>query len=83
MVRKHLKGVYFDEVGTSKGITRLEGYKKRFSRTENRFIDEPDKSNGCSEGADAFRQFAQAKERGLLTQVHRSTSNTRAPDWRL
>lgn len=84
MVRKHLKGCYFDEVGTRKGIARLEGYKKRFSRTENRFVDEPDKSNGCSECADALRQFAQAKERGLLTHASRSTThNTRAPDWRL
>lgn len=30
------------------------------------FIDQPDKSNGCSEGADALRQWAQAKDAGLL-----------------
>ena len=83
MVRKHLKGAYFDEVGTRKGIERMEGYKKRFSRQDNRFIDDPDKSNGCSEGADAFRQYAQAKELGLISSDSTSYSPPPPPDWRL
>lgn len=65
--RKHLKGVYLDETRCKHGIERLEGYRKRFSRSDNRFTDEPDKSNGCSEGADALRQYAQAKELGILS----------------
>lgn len=64
--RKHLKGVFIDAERCKQGITRLEGYRKKFNRAENRFIDEPDKSNGCSEGADAFRQYAQAKELNLI-----------------
>jgi len=55
--RKHLKGAYFDETGCDKGIKRIEGYRKRFNRTEGRYTSDPDKSNGCSEGADALRTW--------------------------
>lgn len=84
--RKCLKGAYFDEVGCKEGIPRIEGYKKRFSRADNRFTDEPDKTNGCSEGADALRQYAQAKEIGLLTYAGSGNTNYKPPpppDWRL
>lgn len=83
--RKHLKGAYFDEVGCKKGIQRIDGYRKKFNRAENRFIDQPDKSNGCSEGADALRQWAQAKELGMLGESSRQTNyqEAEAPDWRL
>lgn len=84
-VRKHLKGAYFDKEGCAEGINRLDGYRKKFSRSENRFIDQPDKSNGCSEGADALRQWAQAKELGMLDAKSRSGGyqEAEAPDWRL
>ncbi len=81
--RKHMKGIYVDEVRCKKGIERIEGYKKRFSRTDMRYTDEPDKSNGCSEGADALRQYAQAKELGMLNNVTRAHSKLPPPpDWR-
>lgn len=82
--RKHLKGVYFDAIRCKRGIERIEGYKKKFLRSENRFVDEPDKSNGCSEGADALRQYAQAKELGLLvdTTVQTRPEPIEPPDWR-
>ncbi|QOW47870.1 terminase [Acinetobacter piscicola] len=64
--RKHLKNAWFDETRCKLGIERIEGYKKKFNQTDNRYIDQPDKSNGCSEGADALRQWAQAKDAGLL-----------------
>ena len=84
MVRKHIKGAYFDELGTKQGIERIEGYKKKFSRTDNRFTDQPDKANGCSEGADALRQWAQAKESGLLAYGGKAVyEEPSAPDWRL
>src|SRR5690606_8450392 len=48
MTRKHLKGAYFDEAGCAEGIRRLDGYRKKFSRAESRYLDDtPDKSNGC------------------------------------
>jgi len=85
--RKHFASCYFDiDVNGSKvnpelgngckfGLTRLDNYRKKFSARDNRWIDEPNKANGCSEGADAFRQFAQAKESGLITIGGRTKFN--------
>ena len=97
--RKHLKNAWFDEKACAHGISRLDGYTKKFSATEKRFLDLPNKSNGCSEGADALRQWAQAKEIGMLgdyvysanrdSAINGASSNTYgyepAPpqDWRM
>jgi len=88
--RKHLKGCYIDAEGCKKGIVRLEGYRKRFNRADSRYLDQPDKANGCSEGADAFRQWAQAKELGMVEDAgiaggSRKTAyqEAEAPDWRM
>lgn len=80
--RKHLKTAWFDLDGTKEGIERLTHYKKKWSSADARYLDEtPDKSNGCSEGADAFRQYAQAKELGLLTNLATASKGyTEAPD---
>lgn len=66
MTRKHFPSAFFDAEGCKDGIKRLDNYRKRFSRQDNRWIDEPNKSNGCSEAADAFRQWAQSAEAGRL-----------------
>lgn len=76
MTRKLLKNAWFDETRCKLGIQRLEGYKKKFSKQDNRFIDQPNKANGCSEGADALRQHAQAKEVGLLGELVFTQSDT-------
>lgn len=86
MVRKHMRGCFIDEAECKKGIARLDGYRKRFSQQDNRFTDQPDKSNGCTEGADAFRQWAQAKENGALrlSAINNKTSKKQpATDWRI
>ena len=66
ITKKHFPSAFFDVVGCKDGIKRLENYRKRYNNTDQRWIDEPDKKNGCSEGADAFRQWAQAKEAGTI-----------------
>lgn len=79
--RKHLKTAWFDLDGTQLGIERLSNYKKKWSAAEARFLDEVhDKSNGCTEGADAFRQYAQAKELGLLAEHSSDYGYQDAPD---
>jgi len=86
LVRKNMKGVYIDETRCKFGIERLDGYKKRYSRIDKRYVDEPDKKNGCSEAADAFRQYAQAKELGMITLANnpaQSNNPPPPPDWRL
>lgn len=69
ITKKHFPSAYFDSVGCKVGIKRLDNYRKRYNKTDNRWIDEPNKSNGCSEAADSFRQFAQAKDAGLITMA--------------
>lgn len=64
--RACMRNYYFDQTNCKLGIDRLDGYKKRWNNTESRYVDIPDKSNGCSEGADALRQHAQAKMAGLI-----------------
>jgi hypothetical protein len=83
LVRQHFKSVYIDEVRCEQGIKRLDGYKKKFNTKLGRHIDEPEKNDGNSEGADAFRQWAQAKEAGLLGNQRKSSTRQRPPpDWR-
>jgi hypothetical protein len=85
--RKHMKSCYIDEVACAKGISRLENYRKRFNQAEQRYTDMPDKSNGCSEGADAFRQWAQAKELGMVSYTAAKSGSrykpAPPPDWRM
>lgn len=84
MARKHFASSVFDEEGTKLGFSRLENYKKKWNRADGRWGDEPDKANGCSEGADAYRQFAQAKEGQLISLAGRTYQSARRapPDWR-
>ena len=67
MVKKHFPAIYFDEDACAEGIERLDNYRKKYSMRDAKFLDEPDKSNGSSEAADALRQYAQARETGLIT----------------
>jgi len=67
-VRQVFPSCYFDEVGCKDGLSRLTGYKKRWNEAQGRWSDEP-LHDSNSEGADAFRQFAQAKMGGLITPV--------------
>ena len=69
--RACMRNYYFDQTNCKLGIDRLDGYKKRWNNTESRYVDQPDKSNGCSEGADALRQHAQAKMAGLIVSSTR------------
>lgn len=85
--RKHLRSAWFDAEGCRAGIERLRGYRKSYNRSERRYTDQPDKSNGCSEAADALRQWAQAREAGLYTPWNSGSridyAEPPAPDWRI
>lgn len=66
ITRAAFPSAYFDEEGTKLGFKHLENYKKRWNERDGRWSDEPIK-DATSEGADAFRQWAQAKQLGLIT----------------
>lgn len=65
--RQHFNQAWFDADGCGPGLDRLTNYRKRWNRMLGRYVDEPVKSDGNSEGADAFRQWAQALEHKMLT----------------
>jgi leucyl-tRNA synthetase len=52
-------GHYFDETHCKEGIAHLDGYKKKWNNRAGCWSDEPCKTDGNSEAADALRQFAQ------------------------
>ncbi len=64
--RRALRDVQLDEIRCKVGIKRMDGYSRTWNKTLGKWIDHPDKNNGCSEGADAFRQYAQAREAGMI-----------------
>ena len=65
--RQNFPQAWFDAEGCAAGLDRLTNYRKRWNRMLGRYVDEPVKSDGNSEGADAFRQWAQALEHKMLT----------------
>lgn len=65
---------WFDEAGCAPGLKRLQNYKKQWNSTIGAWRTEPMHDDN-SNGADAFRQFAQALEGGLL----RTASSGAAP----
>lgn len=67
ITREAFGSAYFDEAGCKLGLQRLENYKKKWNATDGRWSNEP-KHDANSEGADAFRQWAQAKLKGLVTK---------------
>lgn len=73
--------LYFDEVRCKNGIAHLDEYKKRRNRQQGTWSDQPEKTDGHSEAADALRQFGQAYKNGMMNIS--STSKIKRPrSWR-
>ncbi len=70
IVRDCFPTAYFDETACKLGFAHLGNYKKRWNARDGRWSSEPLK-DATSEGADAFRQWAQAKSAGLITAAGR------------
>lgn len=83
MAREHFQTSYFDETRCKLGISRLANYKKRWNAKDGRWSDEPAHDIN-SEGADAYRQFAQAKSGKLITMAGNAQRRgpRPPPDWR-
>lgn len=92
--RRALRDVVFDETRCKQGIARIDGYSRTWNKGLGKWIDSPNKTNGCSEGADALRQYAQAREAGMIPDAATYDPLPRSfddeanrppppPDWRL
>lgn len=56
----------FDTEHCAPGIEHLDAYRYRWNERQGRWSDEPDKTNGHSEAADALMQLGQAYAAGLI-----------------
>jgi hypothetical protein len=76
--------LWFDETECKDGIIHLESYRRKWNQQQMTWGHEPDKTGGHSEAADALRQFAQAKEGGLIN-VRAAPVNKKRPkgNWRV
>lgn len=59
ITRNRFSEAWFDAEGCKEGLVHLQLYHKKFNTRLGAFIDEPEKQDGHSEAADAFRQWAQ------------------------
>ena len=57
-----MNDVWFDVDRCKNGLHHLENYTRKFNNHAQKYTSEPVKSDGHSEAADAFRQFAQIRE---------------------
>lgn len=81
LTRQHMATCYWDEAGCKEGLQRLAGYKKKWNSTAGRWADEP-LHDANSEGADAFRQFAQAKAAGMIALLSSARQMPTMPQFR-
>lgn len=81
MARDAFANAYFDEAACAKGIAHLQGYRKKWNRSAGRWSDEPNKADGHSEAADAFRQFAQGYDAPLAIEKEQRRRN-RDRNWK-
>lgn len=68
MTREAFGSAWFDETACKLGLQRLENYKKKWNERDGRWSNEP-RHDVNSEGADSFRQWAQAKSKNLITKA--------------
>lgn len=82
LTKKHMSGLWIDEERCKLGIDRIDGYKRKWDSVQATWRNEPEKFDGNSEGADALRQYAQAKELGMLNMLSTTTLTKRPRNWR-
>lgn len=82
ITRSHFPLAYFDEEGCKDGIPRLDNYKRKWNGQQQRYGTQPEKADGNSEGADAFRQWAQALDNGQMSYGASRPSKRRQGNWR-
>ncbi len=76
-----MNDVWFDVDRCKKGLQHLENYTRKFNSSAQAYTSDPVKSDGHSEAADAFRQFAQAREQVGCTRTPSAPLLKNASSW--
>ena len=79
LTRAAFASSFFDAENTKEGLIHLGQYKKTFNRQQGVFTDIPNKLDGHSEAADAFRQFAQGYDPGHMIDPSRPVKKRERP----
>ncbi|MFA6039881.1 MAG: hypothetical protein WC733_00075 [Methylophilus sp.] len=84
LTKKHMAGLWIDQDRCPKGVERLDGYKRKFDTKQQTWRNEPEKMDGNSEGADALRGWAQAKELNMITMAgHTKLTRKKNDNWKV
>lgn len=79
MTRQKFGQAVFDTEGCKHGLVHLSLYRKTWNRAQAAWTETPNKLEGHSEAADAFRQWAQGFDPRRLSNLNRRPSATRRP----
>lgn len=77
LTRTKFSQAWFDEEGCKAGLDHLALYRKKWNSRLGVWADEPEKLEGHSEAADAFRQWAQGFDPALIHAAKRPRNRTR------
>ena len=77
LTRTKFNTAWFDAEGCAEGLSHLALYRKKWSTRMAVWIDEPEKLEGHSEAADAFRQWAQGFDPALIHAAKRPRNRTK------
>ncbi|MDC4306302.1 terminase [Acinetobacter baumannii] len=76
-----MNDVWFDVDRCKEGLRHLENYTRKFNAHAQTYTSEPVKSDGHSEASDAFRQFAQIREKIGATTIAKPIPLSRRGGW--
>lgn len=82
MTRNAFSQCIFDEEGCADGLKRLQNFKKAWNPQTGNWKPTPRPNDPNAHGSDAFRQFAQALEGGMLNGMVQPSSRPKTRNWR-
>lgn len=82
MTRNAFSQCIFDEEGCADGLKRLQNFKKAWNPQTGNWKPTPRPNDPNAHGSDAFRQFAQALDGGMLNGMVQPSSRPKARNWR-
>lgn len=82
MTRDAFSQCVFDEVDCAEGLKRLQNFRKAWNKQTSTWKPTPRPNDDNAHGSDAFRQFGQALDGGMLAGMVQPSSRRKAGNWR-